>query len=125
MGEADVILGIRIKCESNVIIISQSHYVEKVLKKFNCFDCTSEIRRAKNIMDYSLSYTGFSSVIEGYSDARWITNVEDHSSTTDWVFMLGEGAISWLPRRKHVLLTQQWNLSVFALAGEGKEAEWL
>ncbi|GKE46370.1 zinc finger, CCHC-type containing protein [Tanacetum coccineum] len=40
MGEADVILGIRIKHESNGIAISQSYYIEKVLKKFNYFDCT-------------------------------------------------------------------------------------
>ncbi|GJW23871.1 zinc finger, CCHC-type containing protein [Tanacetum coccineum] len=40
MGEADVILGIRIKHESNRIAISQSRYIEKVLKKFNYFDCT-------------------------------------------------------------------------------------
>ncbi|GKB93202.1 zinc finger, CCHC-type containing protein, partial [Tanacetum coccineum] len=40
MGEADVIFGIRIKHESNRIAISLSHYVEKVLKKFNYFDCT-------------------------------------------------------------------------------------
>ncbi|GJT29593.1 zinc finger, CCHC-type containing protein [Tanacetum coccineum] len=39
-GEADVILGIRIKHESNRIAISQSYYIEKVLKKFNYFDCT-------------------------------------------------------------------------------------
>nr|GEZ27231.1 zinc finger, CCHC-type [Tanacetum cinerariifolium] len=40
MGEADVIFGIKIKHESNRIAISQSHYTEKVLKKFNYFDCT-------------------------------------------------------------------------------------
>ncbi|GKD60502.1 zinc finger, CCHC-type containing protein, partial [Tanacetum coccineum] len=40
MGEADVILSIRINHESNRITISQSHYIEKVLKKFNYFDCT-------------------------------------------------------------------------------------
>nr|GEU63428.1 zinc finger, CCHC-type [Tanacetum cinerariifolium] len=40
MGKADVILGIRIKRESNGIAISQSHYIEKVLKKFNYSDCT-------------------------------------------------------------------------------------
>ncbi|GJW44652.1 retrovirus-related pol polyprotein from transposon TNT 1-94 [Tanacetum coccineum] len=40
MGDADVILGIKIKHESNGIAISQSHYIEKVLKKFNYFDCT-------------------------------------------------------------------------------------
>ncbi|GJS02336.1 zinc finger, CCHC-type containing protein [Tanacetum coccineum] len=40
IGEVDVILGIRIKHESNGIAISQSHYIEKVLEKFNYFDCT-------------------------------------------------------------------------------------
>ncbi|GJS20122.1 hypothetical protein Tco_0448754 [Tanacetum coccineum] len=40
MGKADVILGIRIKRESNEISISQSYYIEKVLKKFNYFDYT-------------------------------------------------------------------------------------
>nr|GEY05945.1 zinc finger, CCHC-type [Tanacetum cinerariifolium] len=40
MGEADVILGKRIKHESNGIVISKSYYIKKVLKKFNYFDCT-------------------------------------------------------------------------------------
>ncbi|GKD16283.1 zinc finger, CCHC-type containing protein, partial [Tanacetum coccineum] len=40
MGEADVILGIRIKHESNGIAISHSYYIKKVVKKFNYFDCT-------------------------------------------------------------------------------------
>nr|GFA50460.1 zinc finger, CCHC-type [Tanacetum cinerariifolium] len=37
--EANVILGIRIKHESNGIAIYQSQYIENVLKKFNYFDC--------------------------------------------------------------------------------------
>ncbi|GJW84137.1 putative ribonuclease H-like domain-containing protein [Tanacetum coccineum] len=40
MGDDDVILGIRIKHKSNGITIPQSHYIKKVLKKFNYFDCT-------------------------------------------------------------------------------------
>nr|GEZ10014.1 zinc finger, CCHC-type [Tanacetum cinerariifolium] len=40
MGEVDVILGIRIKYESNGIAISQSYYIENFLKKFNYSDCT-------------------------------------------------------------------------------------
>ncbi|GJY44489.1 zinc finger, CCHC-type containing protein [Tanacetum coccineum] len=41
--EADVILGIRIKHESNRMVISQSQYIEKVLKKFNYFDYTRAV----------------------------------------------------------------------------------
>nr|GEV39114.1 zinc finger, CCHC-type [Tanacetum cinerariifolium] len=40
MGEVDVIIGIRIKHGSNRILISQSYYIENVLKKFNYCDCT-------------------------------------------------------------------------------------
>ncbi|GKA48495.1 zinc finger, CCHC-type containing protein, partial [Tanacetum coccineum] len=40
MREAEVILSIRNKHESNEITISQSYYIEKVLNKFNYFDCT-------------------------------------------------------------------------------------
>ncbi|GKE07327.1 zinc finger, CCHC-type containing protein [Tanacetum coccineum] len=40
IGIVNVILGIRIKYESNGIANSQSHYIEKVLKKFNYFECT-------------------------------------------------------------------------------------
>ncbi|GKC10875.1 zinc finger, CCHC-type containing protein [Tanacetum coccineum] len=40
MGEVDVILGIKIKCENKGIVITQSHYIEKILKKFNREDCS-------------------------------------------------------------------------------------
>nr|GEX28803.1 zinc finger, CCHC-type [Tanacetum cinerariifolium] len=40
MGEADVILGIKIKRENKGIVITQSHYIEKILKKFNREDCS-------------------------------------------------------------------------------------
>ncbi|GJW94046.1 zinc finger, CCHC-type containing protein, partial [Tanacetum coccineum] len=39
MGEADVILGIRIKHEDKGITITQSHYIEKILKKFKYDYC--------------------------------------------------------------------------------------
>ena len=43
MGEADVILGIKIKRENKGIVITQSHYIEKILKKFNRDDCSPEV----------------------------------------------------------------------------------
>ncbi|GJX33215.1 retrovirus-related pol polyprotein from transposon TNT 1-94 [Tanacetum coccineum] len=38
MGEANVILGIRIQKNSNGYILTQSHYIEKTLKKFGHYD---------------------------------------------------------------------------------------
>nr|GEV14911.1 Gag-Pol polyprotein [Tanacetum cinerariifolium] len=40
MGEADVILCIKIKRENKGIAITQSHYIEKIFKKFNHEDCS-------------------------------------------------------------------------------------
>ncbi|GKB53533.1 zinc finger, CCHC-type containing protein [Tanacetum coccineum] len=40
MGEVDVILGIKIKRKNKGIVITQSHYIEKILKKFNREDCS-------------------------------------------------------------------------------------
>ncbi|GKF61195.1 zinc finger, CCHC-type containing protein [Tanacetum coccineum] len=40
MREANVILGIKIKCENKGIVITQSYYIEKILKKFNREDCS-------------------------------------------------------------------------------------
>jgi hypothetical protein len=39
LGIADVILGIRIVRNENGLVLNQSHYIEKVLKRFNQFDC--------------------------------------------------------------------------------------
>ncbi|GJX12773.1 zinc finger, CCHC-type containing protein [Tanacetum coccineum] len=36
----------------------------------------------KGTMDYGLNYSGYPFVIEGYSAASWINNMEDHSSTS-------------------------------------------
>nr|GEU54217.1 hypothetical protein [Tanacetum cinerariifolium] len=138
-----------IKREDKYITIAQLHYIEKILKKFECGDCCPvstpldptiklmpnigravdqlEYSRAigclmyamtstrldiayvvdklsrytsnlsthlwhavmmvfkylKKTMDYGLSYVGFPSVLEGYSDASWITNSEYHTSTTE------------------------------------------
>ncbi|GJT27103.1 hypothetical protein Tco_0907378 [Tanacetum coccineum] len=152
MGEAGVIHDIRIKHESNDIIISQSYYNEKVIKKFNYLNCTL----VSIIMDTSeklkpntgkfVSQLEYSKVIgclmyvmvctrpdiafavgklNGYTDASWINNTEDTSSTTGWVYFLGGGAISW-DSKKQTCITSSTMESEFAiLAAAGKEAEWL
>nr|GEV98972.1 zinc finger, CCHC-type [Tanacetum cinerariifolium] len=118
MGEANVILGIKIKRENKGIVITQSQYIEKILKKFNREDCSSLIRFTSNLSrqqrkaitrvfkyltgtkDYGLSYVGYPSMLEGYSDASWINHGEDSSSTSGWVFLLRGGAILWASKKQ-------------------------
>ncbi|GJR14086.1 zinc finger, CCHC-type containing protein [Tanacetum coccineum] len=162
MGEADVILGIRINHKSNRIAISQSHYIEKVVSQLEysrVIDClmyamtctrpdiafamgklsryTSNpgtqhwqaiqrvLKYLKKTMDYRLTYTGYPSVLEGYTDASWISNTEDNSSTSGWVFLLGGGAISWASKKQTCITGSTMESEFVALAAAGKEAEWL
>ncbi|BBH07001.1 transposable element gene [Prunus dulcis] len=43
----------------------------------------------RGTMDYSLCYKGFPNVVEGYSDANWITDNEELKSTSGYIFLLG------------------------------------
>ncbi|GJZ48374.1 hypothetical protein Tco_0602206 [Tanacetum coccineum] len=79
----------------------------------------------KGTMNYGLSYMGYPSVLEGYSDASWINHVEDSSSTSGWVFLLGGGAISWASKKQTCITGSTMESEFVALAAAGKEAEWL
>nr|GFA15548.1 zinc finger, CCHC-type [Tanacetum cinerariifolium]GFA17428.1 zinc finger, CCHC-type [Tanacetum cinerariifolium] len=64
-------------------------------------------------------------VLEGYTDASWIRNTEDNSSTSGWVFLLSGGAI-FLASKKQTCITGSTMESEFvALVVAGKEAKWL
>ncbi|GKA90844.1 zinc finger, CCHC-type containing protein [Tanacetum coccineum] len=165
MGEADVILGIRIEHESNGIAISQSHYIENVLKKFNYLDCTpvsTPMDTSEKLMPNNgqvISQLEYSRVIcclmyattctrpdiafavgklSRYTsnpspqhwqaiqqDARWISNSEDNSSTSGWVFLFGGGVISWVSNKQTCITSSTMESEFMDLATAGKEAEWL
>ncbi|GKC66803.1 zinc finger, CCHC-type containing protein [Tanacetum coccineum] len=208
-------LKIKIKRENKGIVITQSHYIEKILKKFNHEDCSSmstpmdpveklkpttckpvilkkfnhedyspvstpmdpleklkphtgkpmdqlEYLRAigstrpdiayavgrlsrftsnpsrqhwhaitrvfkylKGTMNYGLSYVGYPSVLEAYSDATWINQVKDSSSTSGWVFLVGGGAISRASKKKTCITGSTMESDFVALVAAGKEAECL
>ncbi|GJR77183.1 hypothetical protein Tco_0089548 [Tanacetum coccineum] len=162
MREADVILGIRIKRESNGIAISQSHCIKKAVSQLEysrvigclmyAMTCTrpgiafamGKLSRytsnhgtqqwqaiqhvpkyLKKTMDYRLTYTVYPSVLEGYIDAIWISNTEDNSSKSGWVFLLGGGAIYWASKKQTCITDSTMEYEFVALAAAGKENEWL
>nr|GEU47784.1 zinc finger, CCHC-type [Tanacetum cinerariifolium] len=158
MGEADVILGIRIMRENKGLTITQSHYIEKILKKFNyegcdpvstpmkaCIELMPHMGKHVNQLEYSwaivcLMYAMTSTrpnivyAVEklsrftsnpSYSDASWITNGEDYTSTTGWVFFLGGGVISRAFKKQTCITDSTMESEFVALAAAGNEAEWL
>ncbi|GJU74605.1 zinc finger, CCHC-type containing protein, partial [Tanacetum coccineum] len=98
IGEADVILGIRIKHESNRIAISQSYYIEKVLKKFNYFDCTP---------------------VSTPMDTSKLSRYTSNPGTQHWQ------AIQRASKKQTCITGSTMESEFVALAAAGKEAEWL
>ena len=52
------------------------------------------LKYLKGTINYSLMYCGFPSVLEGYSDANWISDSDELKSTSGYVITLGGGAVS-------------------------------
>ena len=46
-------------------------------------------------INYGLCFSGFPSVLEEFSDANWISDLDEMKSTNGYVFILGGSAISW------------------------------
>ena len=48
----------------------------------------------KRTKDLGLFYNNFPAMLEGYTDASWITSTHDKMSTSGWIFILGKGVVS-------------------------------
>nr|GEV53649.1 zinc finger, CCHC-type [Tanacetum cinerariifolium] len=131
LGEVGVILGIRIKRGNNDPTVKFQHSKETLMSQL-------EYSRAIRCLMYDMISTrpsisfavgklssGYPSVIEGYSDASWINNMEDHSSMSGWIFLLGGGAISWASKKQTYITSSTMEYEFVALAAAGNEAEWL
>ncbi|KAJ9561120.1 hypothetical protein OSB04_006280 [Centaurea solstitialis] len=191
MGLADVILGIKITRTQNGLVLSQTHYVDKILEKFNQGDtsiartpidtsqhlsknrgdsvaqveysriigslmylmsCTRPdlayavsrlsrytsnpsvehwksitrlLRYLRYTREYGLHYGRYPTVIEGYSDANWISDIKDSRSTSGYVFTLAGAAISWKSSKQTVIARSTMESEFIALDKSGEEAEWL
>uniref|UniRef100_A0A2N9IZW8 Reverse transcriptase Ty1/copia-type domain-containing protein n=1 Tax=Fagus sylvatica TaxID=28930 RepID=A0A2N9IZW8_FAGSY len=79
----------------------------------------------KKTKDLGLYYSGYPAVLEGYSDANWVTSVGDNKSTSGWIFTLGGGAISWASKKQSCISYSTMESEFIVLASVGKEAEWL
>ncbi|XP_073275465.1 secreted RxLR effector protein 161-like [Primulina huaijiensis] len=79
----------------------------------------------KRTKSFGLFYNNFPVVLEGYTDASWITSISDNKSTSGWIFTLGGGAISWASKKQTCITHSTMESEFIALAAACKEAEWL
>ncbi|KAJ9559249.1 LOW QUALITY PROTEIN: hypothetical protein OSB04_013863 [Centaurea solstitialis] len=171
MGLSYVILGIKITRTQNSLVLSQTHYVDKILEKFYKGDtsitktpsdtkrivlykveysrildslmylmsCTrldlayavsklskytsnasveywrSITRLLRYTRECGLHYGRYPTVIKGYSDANWISDIKDSRSTSGYVFTLGSATISWKSSKKTIIVRSTMESEFIAL----------
>jgi hypothetical protein len=83
------------------------------------------IRYLRGTTTYGLHYTRYSDVLEGYTDANWISDADDIKSTRGYIFTIGGAAISWRSRKQTILTNSTMEAGPVALEMTTSEAEWL
>ncbi|XP_070020344.1 secreted RxLR effector protein 161-like [Nicotiana sylvestris] len=83
------------------------------------------LRYLEYTQDYALHYNKYPAVIEGYSDANWITGSTETKSTSGYVFTVGGGAVSWKSSKQTCITRSIMESEFIALDKAGEEAEWL
>ncbi|KAK3121655.1 hypothetical protein QOZ80_8BG0658180 [Eleusine coracana subsp. coracana] len=191
LGEADIILNIKLIKGENGITLIQSHYVEKLLNRFGYKDSKSSptpydpsliLQKNKRIgrdqlkysqiigslmylasatrpdilfavsklsrftscsgddhwralervmhylvgtMDYRIHYSGYPTVLEGYSDSNWIYDADELYAMSGYAFTLGGAAISWRSCKQTILTRSTMETELTALDTAAVEADWL
>jgi len=75
-------------------------------------------------VDWCLHFCKFPAVLEGFCDTNWIADNDEVSSTSGYVFTLGERAISWKSTKQTCITRSTMESESIALELEGQEAEW-
>jgi hypothetical protein len=83
------------------------------------------LRYLKGTMSYQIHYFGHPTVLEGYSDANWISDIDQIYATSGYVFTLGGGAVSWRSCKQTILTKSTMEVELTALDTASAEAEWL
>lgn len=191
LGEANIILGMKLEKTSIGFTLNQTSAIEKMLKKFNYFSCkpvltpydpslilkknlgepVSQLKYSQMIgslvyianktrpdlnyavgrlsrythnpskdhwtalervfkylrgtLDFSLCYKRFPGVVEGYSDANWISDSSDVKSTSGYAFLLGGAAISLGSKKQTIITRSTTESELVALDIACIEAEWI
>jgi hypothetical protein len=76
-------------------------------------------------MDYGIHYFGYPAVLEGCSDANWISDVDKLYATSGYVFTLSVAAVSWRSCKQTILMRSTMETELTALDTATVEANWL
>ncbi|KAK1558124.1 hypothetical protein QYE76_016361 [Lolium multiflorum] len=83
------------------------------------------LRYLKGTASYGIHYTGYPRVLEGYSDANWISDADETKATSGYLFTLGGAAVSWKSCKQTIITRSTMEAELTALDTATVEAEWL
>ena len=83
------------------------------------------LRYLRYTHNHGLHHTRYPTVLEGYSDANWISDIKDSKSTSGFVFTLTDAAVSWKSSKQTIIARSTMESEFIALDKCGEEAEWL
>ncbi|KAL0463607.1 UNVERIFIED_CONTAM: Retrovirus-related Pol polyprotein from transposon TNT 1-94 [Sesamum latifolium] len=81
------------------------------------------LRYLKSTMNLCLHFNKYIAVLEGFCDANWVTDNDEVSSTSGYVFTLSRGALSWKYAKQTCIARMESELIGLELVGQ--ETEWL
>jgi hypothetical protein len=76
-------------------------------------------------IDYRIHYYGYPALLEGYSDANWISDMDELYVTSGYVFTLGGAAVSWRSCKQTILTRSNMEAELAALDAATVKADWL
>ena len=83
------------------------------------------LRYLRGTRDYGLHYGRYPAVLEGYTDANWISSKKALKSTSGYVFTLAGAAVSWKSSKQTVITHSTMEAEFVALDKCAEEAEYL
>ena len=81
---------------------------------------TESTKVLKGIVNHGICYSEEYALLEGYSNASWITNKKDSSSITGWVFIYWGGVISCSSKKQTCISDFTFALKFISLASGSK-----
>jgi len=83
------------------------------------------LRYLKGTADYSLCFQGENLQLMGYADADWEGDLDERKSTSGYVFLLSNGAISWSSKKQSCISLSTMEAEFVAFSAAVQEAVWL
>lgn len=82
-------------------------------------------RYLKGIANYFLYHQGNDLCLKGYTDADWGGDLDERKSTSEYAFLLDNGAISWSSKKQTCISLSKMEEESVACASAVQEVVWL